>query len=80
MMTFLTLLWGRLGKYVMGVAAIASLLGGIYLAGRRAADKDHEIDELKDAYNAQERILDAEVNVTPDAALERLRRNGQLRD
>jgi len=76
----MALLWGKLGKYVMGVAAIASLIGGIYLAGRRAANKDHEIDELQDAYNAQERILDAEINVTPDAAIERLRRNGQLRD
>ena len=76
----MALLWGKLGKYVMGFAAIASLIGGIYLAGRRAANKDHEIDELQDAYNAQERILDAEITTTPDAALERLRRNGQLRD
>ena len=80
MMIFLALLWGKLGKYVMGAAAIASLIGGIYLAGRRAADKDHEIDELQDAYKTQERIHDAEINVTPDASLERLRRNGQLRD
>ncbi len=80
MIALLALVWGKLGKYVMGVAAIASLIGGIYLAGRRAANKEHEIDELQDAYNAQERILDVEINVTPDAALERLRRNGQLRD
>ncbi len=76
----LALIWTKLGKYVMGVAAIAALIASIYMSGRRAQKQDRKVRDLHTAINTQNRILDAEINVSASAALERMRRNGQLRD
>lgn len=74
------LIWAKLGKYVMGVAAIAALIASIYMSGRRAQKQDRKVNDLNTVINTQNRILDAEINVSASAALERMRRNGQLRD
>lgn len=76
----LALIWAKLGKYIMGVAAIAALVVSIYMGGRHAQKQDRKVNDLNTVINTQNRILDAEINVSASAALERMRRNGQLRD
>jgi hypothetical protein len=70
----------KVGKLVSMTLAAVAVVGAVFVAGRRDANKDHEIDWLQDFVDDQERINDVETHTTVPAALERLRRNGQLRD
>lgn len=76
----LSFLGSKIGKLLSSALAILSVVGAVFLAGRRDAKKDQEIADLKDYVDTQERINHAVESTDADAALERLRRNGQLRD
>lgn len=70
----------KFGKAASMALAVLAVVGAVFAAGRRDANKDHEIDYLQDFVDTQKRINDAEVNTSVSDALERMRRNGQLRD
>ena len=73
-------LGSNIGKALMGVFAGAAAALAIFVAGRKAADKDQEIQELNEFIETKKRIDHVEVSNTTDAALERLHSSGQLRD
>lgn len=77
MMTFL---FSRIGKIVSSALAVLSLVAAIFVAGRRDAKKDRELDDLKGLVDAQERINETTTNTDRAAAVKRLRDNGRLRD
>lgn len=65
---------------LMSVTVVLSVIGSIFLAGRRDAQKDRKVADLEDYVETQERINDVKTNNTVDAATERLRGSGQFRD
>tara|TARA_R110000744_G_C19333344_1_gene558795 strand:- start:250 stop:483 length:234 start_codon:yes stop_codon:yes gene_type:complete len=77
MMTFL---FSRIGKLVSSALAVLSIVAAIFVAGRRDAKKDRELDDLKGLVDAQERINETTTNTGRAAAVKRLRDNGRLRD
>lgn len=77
MMTFL---FSKIGKLVSSALAVLSLVAAIFVAGRRDAKKDRELDDLKGLVDAQERINETTTNTDRASAVKRLRDNGRLRD
>lgn len=70
----------RLSRAVAYVsAAILSILAFIKL-GRILETKDQKIEDAKDYIEVKERANEVPVNTTRDAAIERLRSGGHLRD
>jgi hypothetical protein len=70
----------KVGKALAGALAALAAVGAIFMAGRRAENEDHEIEELNEFVATQKRINDVDESTSYTAALERLRRNAQLRD
>ena len=77
MMAFL---FSKVGKLVSSALAVLSLVAAIFVAGRRDAKRDRELDDLKGLVDAQERINETTINTDRAAAVKRLRDNGRLRD
>lgn len=77
MMAFLL---SKVGKLVSSALAVLSLVAAIFVAGRRDAKRDRELDDLKGLVDAQERINETTINTDRAAAVKRLRDNGRLRD
>ena len=77
MMAFLL---SRLGKMFASALAMLSLVGAIFVAGRKDAKRDRELSDLQDKLDAQERINETVINDRLVASLERLRKHGNLRD
>jgi hypothetical protein len=73
-------LLSKLGKMFASALAVLSLVGAIFVAGRRDAKKDRKVDDLQDYVDTQERINAINVNTDADAARSRLREYGKLRD
>jgi hypothetical protein len=73
-------LLSKLGKMFASALAVLSLVGAIFVAGRRDAKKDRKVDDLQDYVDTQERINAINVNTDADAARSRLRKYGKLRD
>jgi hypothetical protein len=65
---------------VASALALLSLVGAIFLAGRRDAKKDRKVADLQDYVDTQERINEVTVNTDASAARRRLRKYGKLRD
>ena len=76
MWLFLT---SRIGKIVSSVLAILTLIGTIFMAGRRDAKKDQKVKDLEDYQKTMERVHEVEASPDRNAALKRLRDNDQLR-
>jgi hypothetical protein len=60
--------------------ALLSLVGAIFVAGRRDAKKDRKLSDLQGKVDAQERINETTITTDRDAAIERLRKYDNLRD
>jgi hypothetical protein len=73
-------LFSKIGKMVASALALLSLVGAIFLAGRRDAKKDRKVADLQDYVDTQERINEVTVNTDVSAARRRLRKYGKLRD
>jgi hypothetical protein len=73
-------LMSKLGKMVASALAVLSLVGAIFVAGRRDAKKDRKVADLQDYVDTQERINEVTVNTDVSAARRRLRKYGKLRD
>jgi hypothetical protein len=73
-------LFSKIGKMVASALALLSLVGAIFLAGRRDAKKDRKVADLQDYVDTQERINEVTVNTDASAARRRLRKYGKLRD
>ncbi len=71
---------GKLGKMFASALALLSLVGAIFVAGRRDAKKDRKVVDLQDYVDTQERINEITVNTDAIAARSRLRKHGKLRD
>jgi len=79
-MSILSFLATRLGKLLAGAVTALSILGAVFFSGRRAAQKDRLISDLKAQNEAERRINETTINTDPSAALRRLRAGGQIRD
>ena len=74
------LVGSRLGRAVAAVlAAILSILTLIKY-GKSLQEEEQEAEDLKDYVEVKERADEVPVNTTRDAAIERLRSGGHLRD
>jgi hypothetical protein len=73
-------LTSRIGRAFSALGLAISLAITIYVTGWRQSSKATEIAGLKGYIKAQERVNEAEILTDPDAVLDRLRINGQLRD
>ena len=69
----------RIGKIISTALAVLTLIGSIFMAGRRDAKKDQKVKDLEDYQKTMERVHDVEAAADRAAALERLRDNDQLR-
>lgn len=52
----------------------------IYYKGQMDARKDVQIESLKEDVKAAKKLQDVKINTDRDAALERLRKHGKVRD
>ncbi len=73
-------LMSKIGKMVASALAVLSLVGAIFVAGRRDAKKDRKVADLQDYVDTQERINEITVNTDANTARRRLRKYGKLRD
>ena len=73
------LVGSRLRNLAVSVLAAAVFIFGLVQYGRQTQKHKQEVRDLKDYKETRERIDEVEASPTRDAALERLRRNNQLR-
>jgi hypothetical protein len=62
---------------------IISLVGTAilsYFTGKSVAEKEGQIKDLEDALEGAKRVQEVPLNTDRDAALERLRKSGHVRD
>jgi hypothetical protein len=69
----------RLRNLVAGALVAIVFVIGLIQYGRQTQKHKEEVEDLKDYKETRGRIDEVEVSVDRDAALERLRRNNQLR-
>lgn len=72
----MTLFLNFLGSFLAGVAKLYAA----YMQGKKDAKKEQQIEQLESDLEAAKRLQNAKVNTTRDAALERLRKLGKVRD
>lgn len=74
----------RLGRLVASaLGAMVLILGAItfsYRKGGQDQKKNQQIKDLKKHKEVMDEIHDVDINTTRDEAIERLRKNGRLRD
>ncbi len=51
-----------------------------YFTGKSVAEKEGRIEDLEDALEGAKRVQEVPLNTDRDAALERLRKSGKVRD
>jgi hypothetical protein len=73
------LVGSRIRNLVVGALAATVFVFGLIQYGRQTQKHKDEVKDLKDYKETRERIDEVEVSSDRDAALERLRRNNQLR-
>lgn len=78
--TLMAFLGSKAGKLMAMVAVVLSLFAYVFSAGKESQEKDHKLQAVKDAAKTKERIADVKVSPDRDAAIDRLRDNGNLRD
>jgi len=69
----------RLGKILSSILFVVSTVTAVFMAGRRDAKKDQEVEDLREYKETKEKIDATPVTTTRDDALDRLRKNNQLR-
>jgi hypothetical protein len=69
----------RLGKILSSTLFVVSTVVAVFMAGRRDAKKDQEVEDLKEYKETKEKIDETPVTTTRDDAIARLRKNNQLR-
>jgi hypothetical protein len=69
----------RLGKILSSILFVVSTVAAVFMAGRRDAKKDQEVEDLKEYKETKEKIDATPVTTTRDGAIARLRKNNQLR-
>jgi len=74
-----TIVGYRLRDLVVSALAAIVFVIGLIQYGRQTQKHKEEVRDLKDYKETRERIDEVEVSVDRDAALDRLRRNNQLR-
>lgn len=79
-MWLLNLLVGsRLKRLAVSALAVIATVFGLIQYGKLSQKKKQKIEEIEDYKETRERIDDAERSPDRDAALERMRKNNQLR-
>ena len=78
-MIFWSFLTTRLGKILSSILFVVSTVAAVFMAGRRDAKKDQEVEDLKEYKETKEKIDATPVTTTRDDAIARLRKNNQLR-
>jgi uncharacterized protein HemX len=73
------LVGSRLRNLAAAVLAAGVFIFGLIQYGRQTQKHKQEVKDLKDYKETRERIDEVEVSPDRDAALDRLRRNNQLR-
>jgi len=81
-----TMIWGWItaipGKLKMALAGVLlgiGLLFSAFMVGRQSQKDAFKVDGLEDYKHTREKIDEVDPSDDPDAALERLRRNGWIR-
>lgn len=72
----MTLFLNFLGSFLAGVAKLYAA----YVQGKKDAQKEHQIEQLKSDLEAAKRLQNAKINTDVDAALKRLHERGRVRD
>lgn len=69
-------LWNSLREIIalIGTAVLS------YFTGKSVAKKEGRIEDLEDALEGAKRVQEVPLNTDRDAALERLRKSGHVRD
>ena len=79
----ITILWSflttRLGKILSSALFVVGAVVTVFKAGRKAEEKDQEIEDLRDYKETKEKIDETPVSTNRDDALDRLRKHNQLR-
>ncbi len=74
-----TFLASKIGRVLSSALAILAAIGAVFMAGKRDEKKARQIEDLRDYKETKEKIDETPVTRTRDAAVERLRDNGQVR-
>lgn len=72
----MTIFLNLLGSFFAGVAKLFA----VYLKGRKDGEIKAKIDQLEAEVQAAKRLQNVKITTTRDAALERLRKLGKVRD
>ena len=79
----ITILWSflttRLGKILSSVLFVVGAVVTVFKAGRKAEEKDQEVEDLREYKETKENIDATPVSTNRDDALARLRKHNQLR-
>ena len=79
----ITIMWSflttRLGKILSSVLFVVGAVVTVFKAGRKAEEKDQEVEDLRDYKETKEKIDETPVSTNRDDALDRLRKHNQLR-
>lgn len=79
----ITILWSflttRVGKILSSVLFVVGAVVTVFKAGRKAEEKDQEIEDLRDYKETKEKVDETPVSTNRDDALARLRKHNQLR-
>ena len=70
----------RLKKIAIWIAGAMLALLTAYQVGRMKEDYDDTIEDFEKDKEGTKRVIETEINVGRDSALERLRKTGRLRD
>lgn len=77
---FMSLLTSRLGKILGAVLLATALFFGLIQYGKIGEQKDQRIQKLEEYTSTKQRIEDVKISPSRDAAVERLRGNGLIRE
>ncbi len=70
----------RLKKIAIWIAGAMLALLTAYQVGRMKEDYDDTIEDFEKDKEGTKRVIETEINVGRDSAVERLRKTGRLRD
>ena len=67
-------------KLISSFLADVAKLFAVYLKGKQDAEREVKIEQLETDLEAAKRLQNVKINTDRDAALERLRKTGNVRD
>ena len=74
------LIGAKVLSLVASVGAVLSTIALIYSFGRQSKEKDFELQSLRRDRDLRKKVNDVHTNTDVDAATERLRKSGSLRE